>query len=127
MTKRAVWYLAHPLKPDDHYTVEQNMDHVVKLTRLFFEHNVYVCTPYHTTMLALDDDNIEHRNMGIEADNEVLKLLNRIILVGHRISFGMNAEMELIIAQGGEVKNFVGLPDEMLGEELLGISSELMF
>jgi len=114
--KRSVWYLAHPLKPDEQYTVEQNMAHVVHMTRLFFEEGVYVCTPYHTCMLALDDTNLKHRAMGIEMDKAVLTKLNRIILVGHKVTVGMREELELIHSEGGAWENLTGLSDAKIHE-----------
>lgn len=111
MTERKVWYLAHPLKPDEKFTVEQNMEHVVRLTRIFFDHGIYVCTPYHTCMLALDDTNIEHRRMGIEMDNIVLRRLNKIILVGHKLSYGMAEELKLVQSQEGEVRDLTEISD----------------
>lgn len=109
-----VWYLAHPLKPDDKYTVQQNLDHVVHLTRLFFECGIYVAAPYHTVMLALDDDNLEHRRMGIEADLVVLAGLKHIILVGHKMSQGMLGELKLIVDLQGDWMNLTGYTDQML-------------
>lgn len=111
-----VWYLAHPLAPDEFFTVEDNMAHVVHLTRLFFDQGVYVTTPYHTCMLALDDTNTEHRRMGIEMDLTVLRALTRIICVGHKCSKGMVEELNLIQKWGdvGDWFNFVGQNDEAL-------------
>lgn len=109
-----VWYLAHPIKPDDKYTVQQNLDHVVHLTRLFFECGIYVAAPYHTVMLALDDDNLEHRRMGIEADLVVLAGLKHILLVGHKMSEGMKEEFKLIVDLRGDWMNLVGYTDQML-------------
>lgn len=111
-----VWYMAHPVAPDDKYTLAQNMDHVVHLTRLFFDEGVYVCTPYHSCIMALDDNNIQHRRMGIEMDFTVLRKLERVICVGHKLSSGMEAELNLIKAMNGSWLNLVGFDDYTLRE-----------
>lgn len=111
-----VWYLAHPLAPDDKYTVAQNMAHIVHLTRFFFDQGIYVTTPYHTCMLALDDTNREHRRMGIEMDLSVLHRLGRIICVGHKLSKGMIEELKMIqdLKDNGDWINLVGYNDEAI-------------
>jgi hypothetical protein len=111
-----VWYLAHPIKADEKYSTQQNLDHIVHLTKLFYECGIYVVAPYHTVMLALDDNNPEHRRMGMEANHAALIKLGRLLLVGHKFSEGMKGEFELIakLRDGGDWMNLVGYSDEML-------------
>lgn len=108
-----IWYLAHPLAPDDRFTFQQNMDHVVKLMRICYEEGWYVIAPYHTICLALDDDNEEWRRIGLEVDCNVVKKFGRILLTGHRCSSGMCHERDtcLDFQYGGLVYNFVGYND----------------
>lgn len=89
-----VWYLAHPLAPDDKFNFQQNMDHVVHMMRLCFDEGFRVVAPYHTICLALDDDNLEHRRIGLESDCYVVKRLGRIIFTGHKMSSGMAQEQK---------------------------------
>lgn len=89
-----VWYLSHPLAPDDVHTFQENMDDVLRILRLCFDCGVRVVAPYHTICLALDDANEEHRRIGLEVDCTIARLLGRIILSGHKLSKGMNCEVE---------------------------------
>lgn len=112
-----VWYLSHPLAPDGKYTFLQNMDHIVKLIEIFYEHDFPVIAPYHTICLALDDRNLEHQRMGLECDYQVVKALKRIVLCGHKLSKGMEGERNVIlkeqeVGKPGFIVNLIGVPDE---------------
>lgn len=113
---QAVWYLAHPIKGDEKYTVQQNMDHIVHLTKLFYECGIYVVAPYHTVMLALDDNKQEHRRMGMEANHAALAKLGKLLLVGHKLSEGMKGELQLVVdlRNEGDWLNLIGYTDKML-------------
>jgi hypothetical protein len=118
-----VWYMSHPLAPDGRYTFQQNMDHVVKLMRIFFDHDVHVIAPYHTACLALDDENPEHRRMGMECDCKTVQLLGRVILVGHKLSTGMECERQVILdiqaaGKSGFIWNLIGVPDNEIAKWL---------
>jgi hypothetical protein len=118
-----VWYLSHPLAPDGRFSFQQNMDHVVILMRIFFDHDVHVIAPYHTACLALDDERPEHRRMGLECDCKTVKLLGRIILSGHRLSTGMECEKDVILdmqgrGEEGHIWNLIGVPDKEVAKWL---------
>lgn len=115
----AIWYLAHPLAPDEHYTFQQNMDHVVHMMRLCYDLGYYVVAPYHTICLALDDTNLEHRRIGLEVDCNLVRKLDGIILVGHKISSGMQQELLVAREYGKRVLDFTGRGDYSI-EHLLG-------
>lgn len=118
-SSQKIWYLAHPLATDEHYTFQQNMDHVVHMMRLLFDCGIRTIAPYHTMCLALDDDNLEHRRIGLEVDCEIVKRLGgRVILTGHKLSRGMNVEVltaktSLAVSEG-EILNFIAWKDEVI-------------
>jgi hypothetical protein len=109
-----VWYMGHPLAPDDRFTFQQNMDHVVHMTRLFYDCGLRVVAPYHTICLALDDTNPEHRRIGLEVDCSVAKALGRIVLCGHKLSTGMKCERAAVRETGYELNilDFIGWKDK---------------
>lgn len=92
-TREKVWYLSHPLAPDERYTFEENMEHVKIMLRMCFDEGFRVIAPYHTICLCLDDNNPEHRKIGLETDCSVAYALGRIILTGHKVSRGMSCEV----------------------------------
>lgn len=118
--EHTVYYLSHPLAPDDRFTFEQNMDHVIHLVRLFFEEGYMVIAPYHTICLALDDANDEWRRLGLECDCNVARKLGNMMLTGHKLSSGMNNEFEqaMCCKTGGIIHNFIGYNDDELREAL---------
>jgi hypothetical protein len=108
-----VFYLAHPLAPDDKYTFQQNMDHSVRMIRLCFDEGFRVVAPWHTICMALDDTNSEHRRIGLEVDCAIVHKLQRIILCGHKISRGMGLELSMIVSiTSRNTINLVGMDDE---------------
>lgn len=102
-----VWYLSHPLAPDDRYTFQQNLDHTLHMLRLVLDEGYHAIAPYHTHCLVLDDQNHQHRCIGLETDVGVARALGRIILCGHKFSSGMQIEAESCIAK----INLIGLKD----------------
>lgn len=94
--REPVWYLSHPLAPDDKYSFLTNMDHVEHMMRLCFDAGYRVIAPYHTICRVLDDNNAEHRRIGLEVDCRIAFLLGRIIMCGHKISRGMLEEHDAV-------------------------------
>lgn len=92
-----VWYLSHPLATDDRFTFQQNVAHAKKMMRLCFDAGVRVVAPYLNIIEVLDDDNLDHRRIGLEVDCAVAYALGRIIMVGHKISKGMQVEKEAVV------------------------------
>lgn len=103
--------MAHPIAPDDRFTYEQNMQHILDMMQFFYvECGIRVIAPYHTMCLVLPDDQPEFRRIGLEVDLVVVRALGRLILAGHKISSGMKDELVAVCEsyQGGIVHNFTG-------------------
>ena len=111
-----VWYLAHPVAPDDRYTYEQNMAHTLKVIGILMDAGVRVVAPWHTLCLCLDESNPDNRRLGLEIDCYVASALKRIILTGHKVSHGMKQEVQAIAKLGEEgwIIDVVGVSDEFL-------------
>jgi hypothetical protein len=93
---QTIWYMAHPIAADEHFSFDQNMDHVLHMAKLCFEEGFVVITPYHTHCLILDDLNPVHRKMGLDCDVEIVRMLGVMILTGHKISRGMQLELDVL-------------------------------
>lgn len=104
---RRAWYLSHPLAPDEHYTFTENLNHTLRMLELVLEEGFLAVAPYHTHCLILDDNNPDHRRIGLETDVVIAKALGHIILTGHRISRGMQLEYD----QCHTAINLTGLND----------------
>lgn len=96
--KTKVWYLAHPLAPDDKFTFQENMDHALKMMRICFEQGFYNIAPWHTMVCAWGGgvEPPEQRIRALETDCFVAHSLGRIILTGHKRSRGMLAEYDAV-------------------------------
>lgn len=97
-----VWYLSHPLAADEKFSFEENMADVLRVMRLCFDEGFRVIAPYHTICLCLDDDNAEHRRIGLETDCTVAYQLGRIIMSGHKTSRGMSCEFDAVHRRIGD-------------------------
>ena len=93
-----VYYLSHPVAPDERYTVQENLDHTVEVLSLFFEAGYRVIAPWHSLCLAKNNaqfqDDEEYREKCLVIDCEIVDLCDGVILVGHKLSKGMKREME---------------------------------
>lgn len=114
-SKEPVWYLSHPIAPDTSFTFEQNIAHVKHIMRLFYDAGVRVVAPYLSIMEVLDEENLEHRRIGLEVDCVVAQKLRYFILSGHKLSSGMKTEYEALDKPVyGEVLDFIGWKDGMI-------------
>lgn len=90
---QTVWYLSHPIAPDEHMSLEDNIADTKELVALFWRAGVRVIAPYLTVIEALGDAP-EFRVPGLEADMFLCKRMGPILLTGHKISKGMEHEYE---------------------------------
>jgi hypothetical protein len=115
----SVWYLAHPLAPDDKFTYEQNMEHILHMLRICYEEGVYAIAPYHTMCLVLKNSEYKDVLFGLECDIGVVKALGRTILCGHKISKGMALEL----SHSRVSMDLTGLTDAAVRSQLRRIES----
>lgn len=123
-----VWFLSHPLAPDDKFTFQQNMDHVLELMNMFYSVGLRVICPWHTMCLCLDDNDPEMRRIGLEVDCFVANAIGRIVLTGHKLSSGMECELASVmkLGQNGRVLNFVGWRNDAIRTYLSERSGRLL-
>lgn len=113
-TNGPVWYLAHPIAPDEMHTFQDNMDDVVRILQLCWECGIRAIAPYHTLLLFQDDNKSDDRKAGMECNCAVVKQLHGVILSGHKVSSGMEVEMWY----ASRVWSIVGKTDEEARESL---------
>lgn len=116
-----VWYLAHPVAPDGEYSFEQNMAHALKIARMVWEIDYRVTLPWYAQCRFHSEDGehgARHRAEGLVVDEYVAARLGKILLVGHRISSGMQKELDAVKAENGLVIDATGVPDRNLLEYL---------
>lgn len=115
MTPPKLYYLAHPVKSDEHYTTEQNLDHTLKIQKLLLEAGIIAFAPWwtycHSFSSGWDNPEVDMKLM-LAADCECVKRFGRIILSGHRLSHGMSLEYQALVEVGGEVVDLIGVPDD---------------
>lgn len=105
---KPVWYLSHPIAPDSHMTMEQNIDDTKEWVEFFWRHNIRVIAPYLLIIELLNDEE-QFRVPGLEADVALCRKMGRIFLTGHKFSSGMRHEYEgTMEVQDGISYNFIG-------------------
>lgn len=110
-----VWYLAHPIAGDVQYTTEQNLAHVLKIQKLFFDAEIYTTAPYYSWIVQFGGtSDFKNIMQMLDMDCECVVRLGGIILVGHKISRGMSFELEAARANLCTVVDLTKVPDHLL-------------
>ncbi len=113
-----LWYLAHPIAPDDDHTYEDNMADARFWWCFLMRNGVTVCAPWFGLCHALDDSIPEDRTLGMKIDQAVLARCDGIILTGHTLSSGMQREAAAMTARKPDaVINLVGCKEQSYGME----------
>jgi hypothetical protein len=88
-------YIAHQVGGD----VERNKEEILRLCREIHKKGVIPFAPYLVSLLYLDDEKLEERNLGVEADAEHFKrrTMDEVWLCGPKISSGMENEIRLAL------------------------------
>lgn len=126
MSQVPVWFLAHPVAGDEKYSYDDNIGsneeetvgHIIQCLTMCFRAGLYAIAPYHTLCLALDDADENDRTMGTITGLSLIRSLKRVILSGHKISRGMEAEVAACLDCGGQILNMVGVADKDFVYEL---------
>lgn len=101
-----ITYLAHPVSGD----VPGNLAEARRWIRWLYDHvpGIAVLAPWITTCEVLDENNPEHRKLGLRCDIAVIARCDAILLVGPVLSAGMRAELLAAESHGLHILNFVG-------------------
>lgn len=105
------WYLAHPYSGDPIGNAARARRWLAWLMAMEPDHAI--CAPW----LAFDevmavDAGPEYHARCLRDDVAIVSKLNRIILCGGRVSAGMRAELDAVIAGGGVIVDLIDLGDE---------------
>jgi hypothetical protein len=128
-----VIYLAHPVAPTEQqidakmcllpgetfglprevavaYCVRDNLDSATHWLRWFVEHTDWaICAPWIPYVQALNDATSSHRERGLRDDCLMAERCDGIVLVGGRLSSGMEREMVAVRQKGGFVIDLLSL------------------
>jgi len=108
--KDKLYYLAHPVGPDDVHTYEENIADGEDWWRALLRAGYNVDAPWLGLCHTLDDFDSADRKIGMEIDKKVLERLDGIILTGHTVSSGMKAELDLATEKDLPVFVLVDMP-----------------
>ncbi len=108
MTK-PLYYLAHPVAPDNHHTYEENREDAKEWWTLLLRERVNVCAPWIGLCSVLNDSDPADRELGMAVDQSVLGRCDGLIFTGHTMSKGMRKEFQLGAEQGKRIINLIGL------------------
>lgn len=114
-----LFYLAHPVAADELHGVEDNLAHTLKMLRMVHEAGISVICPWFADIKAFDDTTYETRKTRMVVQKTLLLLCGgNIILTGHKLSSGMEEELDVVQLGRGRILDFIGVPDEELPEQL---------
>ena len=93
MNKNKTVFVAHPISGD----IEGNMKKVLAICEEIHTKNIVPVAPYLVSLQYLNDEVIEDRELGVEANLECFhrKYIDELWLFGDRISSGMKEEIIL--------------------------------
>ena len=92
MTTKPLWYLAHPVAPDEGHTLKQNIRDGQEWWAFLTRAGFMVTAPWIGLCLTLDDNDETDRKIGMEVDLAVLRRCDGLIHTGHTVSNGMRIE-----------------------------------
>jgi hypothetical protein len=120
-----LWYLSHPVRPDERYTAEQNLDHTLVVLKILWDAGFNVIAPWHSLCLALKNEPHDAAviERALRLDCDVVKSCDGIILTGHRKSNGMERELEGL-APFSSLFNLIGIADSQLADMALQLLEE---
>lgn len=112
---RLVCYLSHPIWEDKDYTLEQNLDHALKVCGILHRVGYEVTIPW---LIVL------YINPNKSLDLYRFSLLRRwqaaqhqcLILAGHKMKPHMREERDIVLNNDGLVLNFINIKDKNLEE-----------
>jgi hypothetical protein len=99
---RKIFWMAHPLSGCEKYTQFDNL----ALARWWLKYlllnfpKIDFAADWILWAEALDDTNTLHRKRGLAFDTAMIRRLDGIVLVGHKISRGMQIELKAARAAG---------------------------
>lgn len=110
-------YIAHPIATDEKFNTEQNIQDILRILRrinLDRDDKEYCETvpvaPYLGDVLSMDDSVMFHRKRGLTNCEELIHtgMFDELWLTGHKVSVGMQYEVELFKLQGKPIINLIG-------------------
>lgn len=93
--RKKLVFIAHPISGD----VPGNIRKVLKICKVLHSKNIIPVVPYLVSLQYLNDDLLEDRALGIEANHECFHrgFVDELWLFGDRISAGMREEVLLAL------------------------------
>lgn len=114
-----LWYLAHPVKADKFFTVQENLEHARKIQAILWNHNIAAIMPWYSYVVTYGAGEGNQLERCLEMDCEVVKLLHNIVIAGHRVSHGMQVELNTLnYDEHAGILDLVGLKDKDLSDYL---------
>ena len=98
MDKIEIAYIIHPLKGDEFFTLEQNLERVKNICKSLYSKELMPISVALYFTQFMDDTKQEDRELGLEFDLEILRrdFIDKILAYGHKVSRGMGLELALV-------------------------------
>lgn len=92
---KKIVFVGHPVSGD----IRNNIKKILSICKKIHNKEIIPCVPYLVSLQYLDDEIVEDREMGIEANLECFqrKYIDELWLFGDHISRGMEQEINLAL------------------------------
>lgn len=119
-----VFYLAHPIASDDHYTTRENLDHAIEVQEILRLAGIWTVAPWYSWVDYHGASSGRRLEYFLRFDEYIIEKLDfKVIAAGHKLSNGMIREINFALNNGGDTFNFVGTSDSKLG----GVARKAIF
>jgi hypothetical protein len=112
-----LWYLAHPVRTDEYYSESENLEHALQVQQILHEKaGLMVINSWHSFCKIHENTpiTIELMKKMFEIDSIVVEHCDGIILTGHRLSSGMQHELNVAISSRKDILDLIGIADDVL-------------
>jgi hypothetical protein len=115
-----IYYLAHPVRGDDQFSEEENLEHALLVQGLLYEAGIFTVNPWYTFIkLYPNVKSPEDIEQFLKEDCAVLERLDGVVLVGHKLSDGMRRELNHALSNDLDIVNYIGIPDNVIAKATL--------
>lgn len=109
-----IWYLAHPVREGQGWSVEGNKKHALELQEMLLDQGIVTIMPWFSYVSHFGGHKEGIMKTMFEMNIECVKRCDGIILTGHKLTSGMQVELDAALESVVPILNLIGLPGETL-------------
>ena len=104
-----LWYLAHPVSGDDSHSLELNLATTLDIQQTLWLAGVNAVCPWFSLVKIFGPAEDETLDRALKVGFEIIRRFDGLILTGHKLSEGMDAELRVALEFEKPIVNFIGM------------------